>query len=117
MKIKYKKYGDYLLPNLALNGSKNKFIGKYGIIVLKHIKRHRKALYQNLLMNNTLNSFLYNINKILQQDINNLIQKIIENENIDEELKNKDPLKWIGLMNNIKLTAEEMVINTALKNL
>ena len=33
-----------------------------------------------------------------------------EQENIDEELKARNQLEWIGKMNNIKARAEEMVI-------
>ena len=31
-------------------------------------------------------------------------------ENINEELKEKDQLQWVGLMNNLKNTAEEIVL-------
>ena len=40
-----------------------------------------------------------------------LINKFKENENISEDLKDTNPLEWVGLMNNIKNRAEEIVLN------
>lgn len=38
------------------------------------------------------------------------MKQFAEKENVDEELKAKDPLKWVGLMNNIKHSAEEIIL-------
>ena len=42
--------------------------------------------------------------------VNNLIKELSEKENVNEELKDKDQMKWVGLMNNIKNRAEEIVL-------
>ena len=38
-----------------------------------------------------------------------LMNKILERNPIDENLKNTDPLKWTGIMNNYKCSAEEII--------
>ena len=38
-----------------------------------------------------------------------LVEEMAKKENITEELKAQDQMKWVGLMNNIKMTAEEIV--------
>ncbi|MGN1270343.1 MAG: TnpV protein [Clostridia bacterium] len=39
-----------------------------------------------------------------------LMKQFAEKENITEELKVKDQLKWVGLMNNIKHSVEEIIL-------
>ena len=36
-----------------------------------------------------------------------IIQQMAESQGIDEELKARDPLAWVGAMNNIKSAAQE----------
>ena len=38
------------------------------------------------------------------------MKKLAKKENITEELKATDQLKWVGLMNNIKHSAEEIIL-------
>ena len=54
MKINYKKYGDYYLPDLALAEKENKQLNKYGLLRLEYLKNHKKTLYQELLMKDKL---------------------------------------------------------------
>ena len=37
------------------------------------------------------------------------MKQMLEKNPIDEKLKDTDPLKWIGLMNNYKYCAEEII--------
>lgn len=43
--------------------------------------------------------------------IENLIKQTAEKENITEELKANNQLEWVGKMNSIKQSAEEIVLN------
>lgn len=110
MQLEYTKYGDYLLPNLTIREQRKDNIGKYGLIVLNHLKTNKPALYQSLLMQDKLNNYLIYIDKDIQNKVNNLIKKLAEKENINEDLKEKDQLQWSGLMNNLKNTAEEIAV-------
>ena len=49
MKLNYTKVGDYLLPNITFK-EQNGVINKYGYLRLNYIKKHKKGLYQALLM-------------------------------------------------------------------
>lgn len=40
-----------------------------------------------------------------------LIDSMVKSEGVTEALKAKDPMKWVGLMNSIKASAEEVVIS------
>ena len=111
MKIEYTKVGDYYLPNLvAPENMKNFKIGKYGKLRLRYLKEHKKAEYTILLMDNELQKHLMEIDKIANERFELLMKQFAEKEKITEELKGKDQLKWVGLMNNIKHSAEEIIL-------
>ena len=109
--ITYYKHGDYYLPNLvAPENMKNFEIGKYGKLRLRYLKEHKKAEYTLLLMDNKLQKHLMEIDKIATERFDLLMKQFAEKENITEELKVKDQLKWVGLMNTIKHSAEEIIL-------
>ena len=110
MKIEYTKVGDYYLPNLvAPENMKNFKLGKYGKLRLRYLKEHKNAEYIILLMDNKLQKHLLEVDKIANERFELLMKQYAEKENITEELKAKDQLKWVGLMNNIKHSAEEII--------
>jgi len=39
------------------------------------------------------------------------MKQMLNKNPIDENFKNTDPLKWIGLMNNYKYSAEEIIFS------
>ena len=111
MKIEYTKVGDYYLPNLVVpENMKNFKIGKYGKLRLRYLKEHKKAEYTILLMDNELQKHLMEIDKIATERFELLMKQFTEKEKITEELKGKDQLKLVGLMNNIKHSAEEIIL-------
>ncbi len=110
MNISYTKNGDYLLPNLILENKKQYNIGKYGLLRLNYIKKYKVELYFDLLVSNTLNEYLYNIDITVMEMVKKLIIELAEKENITEELKSSNQMLWIGKMNNIKNIAKEIVL-------
>jgi len=110
-KIHYIKQGDYLIPNLILENKNNEVIGKYGRLRLKYLKSHKKTLYQALLMKNELTNHLANVDKIVTEQVEKLIEELSLKNSIDEILKETNQLKWVGLMNNIKASAEEIILS------
>ena len=110
MSISYTKVGDYLLPNLKLKEGKQYNIGKYGLLKLRYLKEYNKGLYTELLMKEQLNTYLYELENLVKEKVNELIISLAEKENINEKLKNDNQMLWIGLMNNIKNRAEEIII-------
>ena len=76
MKINYKKYGDYYLPDLTLAEKENKQLNKYGLLRLEYLKNHKKALYQELLMKDKLNEHLFSVSTEAENKVNFLIDKL-----------------------------------------
>lgn len=97
-----------LLPNIALPQKKH-YIGKYGLLHKEYIKQHRPGLYSELILSGKLNDYLYEIDTNARNKVNDYISKGALKQGVVEELKDKDPMKWVGPMNNIKAQAEEII--------
>ena len=109
--ITYHKEGDYLIPDLALKNQENVVLGKYGRARLKYIKENKRGLYTELMMNGALSSYLRGVDERCNHIINITVREMAKENNVNEELKRKDQLQWVGLMNNFKNAAEEIVFN------
>lgn len=110
MNISYTRKGDYLLPNLILKDKKQFNIGKYGLLKLEYLKKHKRGLYTELLMKDKLNEYLHDIDINLMEKEQRLIKELAEKENITEELKSSNQMLWIGKMNNIKNRVQEIIL-------
>ena len=65
--MSYHEKGDYLLPDLMLEDKKQYNIEKYGLLRLNYIKKFKPELYFDLLVNDKLNEYFYNINAIVME--------------------------------------------------
>ena len=110
MNISYTRKGDYLLPDLILKDKAQFNIGKYGLLRLEYIKKYKLGLYFDLLVNDTLNEYLYDIDPIVMEKVQKLITELAEKENINEKLKENNQMLCVSKMNNIKNIAEEIIL-------
>lgn len=108
--IVYKKCGDYYIPDLKLPEQEVLPLGKYGRMRLRYL-RDSPYLYNNHLLNGTLNKHCAETEAKAEARLAELIEAMANAEGVTEALKASDPMKWVGLMNNIKASAEEIVIN------
>ncbi len=110
MNISYTKQGDYLLPNLILKEKVQFNIGKFGLLRLQYIKKYKLRLYFDLLVNDTLNEYLHNIDTTIMEKVQSLIKELAEKDNINEELKQNNQMLWVSKMDSIKNIAEEIIL-------
>ena len=110
MNISYTKQGDYLLPNLILKEKVQYNIVKYGLLRLQYIKKEKLGLYFDLLVNDTLNEYLHDIDTTVMEKVQSLIKELAEKENINEKLKQDNQMLWVSKINNIKNIAEEIIL-------
>lgn len=109
-KIEYHREGDYYLPNLVLAEQKKIQLNKYGRLRLEYLKKHKKAEYTILFMDNKLTDHLEEIQELATKKVEEIIKSLKEQSDLTEEMKNKDQLYWVGMMNNFKNQAEEIVL-------
>ena len=108
--IEYIRNGDYYLPNLVLAEQKKIQLNKYGRLRLDYLKNNKKAEYTILFMDNKLTDHLEEVQEIATKRVEEIIKSLKEQSNLTEEMKNTDQLYWVGMMNNFKNQAEEIVL-------
>lgn len=111
MKLNYIKSGDYLLPNLTLNDNKKGTINKYGMLRLDYLKQQKRTLYTTLLMKDELTNHLVSVSINAENLFNNLIESYKKfDEKLSEKCKENNQMEWVKLMNDYKISAEEIIL-------
>ena len=108
--IKYELRGEQYYPMLEISEQTNYEIGKYGRLHLEYIKKHRRGTYTTLLTEGRLNEHLHRIDEQVDEQIDLYIAQMAKRMGVTEELKASDPMRWVQMMNNIKASAEEIVL-------
>jgi hypothetical protein len=111
-KLKERKIKNGAQSMLEFNNTQKKVnLGKYGIMRLNYLKNHKKGLYTELLLDNKLTEHLLDIDKTATEQVDRIVKAMAEKDGTNEELKAKDQMKWVGLMNNYRHCAEECIQN------
>ena len=112
--LTYIKAGDYYIPNLALApepAEPVRDIGKYGRMRLTYLKQHRRKLYWELVSTGKLQAHLLDINDTANDWLDRMMPQMAKAAGANEELKTRDQMAWVGLMNNCKARAEEIIFS------
>jgi len=107
--LSYTLCGDYYLPDLVLNEEEPTY-GKYGMLRKQFLKEYRPIRYQNLLLSGKLTAHLNLIDQEVTEQVEVLMKQMAEKQGVTEELKVQNQTKWVRLMNNIKASAEEIIL-------
>ncbi|MDD4495442.1 MAG: TnpV protein [Eubacteriales bacterium] len=117
-RIPYTLVVDYYLPwgDLPDEETEQRPIGIWGQRHLRYIKKHRKALYIELLISGKLNDYLAYINDEAVEMFSRMVKEFAEKEGITETLKASNQMEWVGRMNNIQNCAKEIVCTELIFN-
>ena len=107
--IEYVRNGDYYIPNLTVPDDKVYNIGKYGKMHAKFVKENRPTVYSMKMLNGTWLAYLEEIDTSATEMVDRLIKNMAVKQGITEELKAKNQMAWVGAMNNIRHSAEEIL--------
>ena len=103
----YEQQGDYYLPCLTV--SEQQPVGVWGERHRRYLRENRHAVYSGLLISGKLDAYLADIDRQAEDMFARLLKEIAQREGITEELKTADQMAWVGVMNGIRETAEEIV--------
>ena len=106
----YHEENGHLIPNVTLPEQTDYQIGKYGRMHLDYIKNHRRGRYTTLLTEGKLNARLHEIDLEANEMLDTIIPRLATERGIDETLKAREPLRWVAEMNNIRASAEEIIL-------
>ena len=108
--LTYTLCGDYYIPNISLSTTNSKPLDKYGRMRKRYLKEHRPKLWNSMILSGILYSHLSEIDDTANQRLEQLMPELMKQNGVTEELKASDPMKWVGLMNNLKSQAEETIL-------
>ena len=107
--LKYIQCGDYLIPEMGLSEEDTTPLGKYGRMRYHYLEGHRHGLFTGLLLSGELMRQLHEVDRQAQQMLETLLPKMARDAGLTEEMKNTDPMKWVGTTNTLKAQVEEII--------
>ena len=110
MEVTYRMQDGFQIPNLLMPQEPEVHLGKYAELRRQYLKKHRRVLYTNLKTSCRLTEHLAEIEQTAKAMVSRSVQRMAEAEGLTEQMKEADPMRWTGLMNNFKHSAEEQVL-------
>ena len=108
--LSYTKNGDYLIPNLSLSQQEKQPLGKYGRMRKQYLQEHRPVLWNTMILSEKLYPHLREVDQTANRRMEQMMEELKKSAGVTEELKASDPMKWVGLMNNLQAQAEEVIL-------
>ena len=111
--LTYTKNGDYLVPDLALDGEdemEEMPMGRYGMLRQTFLKEHHHGTYTSMLLTGRLEPHLREIDRQAQEQVDSALKALMKQNNVDEALKARDQMAWVQAVNSLKAMAEEAVL-------
>ena len=108
--LKYELLGDYYLI-AGEDEPEQKSFELWGQRHLRHLKRHHKVIYANLLTSGKLPEYLADIDWQAEEMFEQLVKHLTAVECVSEQLKAADQMEWVRRMNSIRNRAAEVVNN------
>ena len=111
--LKYRKNGDYQIPDLMLDGEdemEEKPLGKYGILRQNFLKKHHRGTYTSMLLTGRLMPHLDQTDQQAQEQADLIIAEMMKQGGVNEELKDRDQMAWLQAVNSFTAQAEEIVL-------
>ena len=108
----YERQGDYYyIPCLTIPEEDRQPVGVWGQRHLRYIRENRQGLYNSLLLNEKLNSYLAELNEQAEDMFFRIVEELAEKEGITETLKAENQMLWVQRVNAVRETATEIVNN------
>lgn len=105
--LKYELVGDYYYP--CLGAPETPKVGRFGMLYHDYLRAHKRITYSGLMLSGKLKEHIEEVDRQAEEMFSRLVEQMKRSEGITEQLKAADQLKWVGMMNNIRNRAEEIV--------
>lgn len=103
---------EILVPNLEEPEEENwNNLNLWGRARKKFLEEEKPQIYQRLLTQNELYSHLMEIQEEVEKFWEMEMPKMKKSWGLTEELKEKNQMEWVGLMNNLQASLREIIYN------
>ena len=96
-------------PNLVSTDEEPHY-GKYGMIRKTYLKEHRPVMYSLYMLEDRLTAHLNAVDDEAHERMDVLVRQMMEKQGVTEELKARDQMEWVRVVNGIRSRAEEIVL-------
>ena len=113
MELTYTKVGDYLIPDLAMDGAdetEETPLGKYGMLRESFLKEHHHGTYTSMLLTGRLEPHLREIDRQAQEQVDKIVSGLMKRDGVNEAMKARDQMGWVQAVNSFIAQAEEIVL-------
>lgn len=107
--LNYTLVENYYLPDLEIESGQP--IGKFGRARMKYLKEYRPGLYSRLLLSGKLYDDLHEVDAEAQHLLDEMISRVAVDAGINKQLKAADPMRWVSMINSIKVQIKEIICN------
>ena len=113
MELTYTKVGDYLIPDLMMDGQETEEempLGKYGMLRESFLQEHHSGTYTSMLLTGRLTPHLRKIDQQAQEQVDRMVADLMKQNSVNEAMKARDQMGWVQAVNNFTAQAEEVVM-------
>ena len=87
------------------------YLGMWAELRKNYLLEEKPEDYAEIVEEKMLIEYLVAIEERYSKKFDELVEQQMEREGVDEKLKVENPLKWIGLVNNIRSCVKEILID------
>jgi len=110
MELTYTQVNGYNIPDLALPPQPERNLNRWGRARLNYLREHKKVLHMHMMTQCLLWPHLLEMQETATARLDLLTTQMAQAQGVTEELKARDQMRWVGMMNNIRHSAEEAVL-------
>jgi hypothetical protein len=104
---KYVRCGDYYLPDIQLEQTEDRPLGKYGRMRRAYLQENNTLLYNHLILTGKLFPHLWEIQDTATSRMEQLMQELLAADPAPD--KKTHQMAWVRHMNALRAMAEEII--------
>ncbi|WP_395815276.1 TnpV protein [Clostridium sp. C45] len=109
MEITYNQIGEYLIPDIELQTTETKSLGKYARMRRAFLKENKPMTYNDMILTETLFPHLWEVDETANKRMELLMNQLLEKNPAPNKKENQ--MDWVKHMNMLKAQAEEVVMS------
>lgn len=94
---------------MKIKGEDIPYMGEWADLKKNYLLEEKPEDYDELENENMLLEYLSSVENRYSKLFDELVERQMEREGVNEELKAKNPLDWVGLVNNIRSQVREIL--------
>ena len=112
--LTYRQAGDYLIPDIQLEKTEDRPLGKYGRMRRTHLMENNRLLYNHLTLTGKLFPHLWEVQDTAAARMELLMKELLAADPAPD--KKTRQMDWVQHMNALKAQAEEIVTAELISN-